>query len=70
MTIPKVVKGAALIGCAVGFIATGLVGFWPGGVNTSRAPLFAAEAGAWCIFLSICYLVFKFVRAGLRRSKH
>jgi hypothetical protein len=69
MTIPRFAKYAVLGVCAIGFIATATVGFWPAILNTTRIPLYAAEVAAWCIFATVSYLVVKFVRAGLRRSK-
>lgn len=69
MTMPSFTKWAALTGCVIGFIATGVVGFWPNVLNVTRIPLYAAVVGAWYIFVTICYLVYKFVYAGLRRSK-
>jgi hypothetical protein len=69
MTIPKFVKYGVLAGCAACFVATAVMGFWPAVLNSTRIPLYTAEVGAWCIFITICYLVFKFVRAGLRRSR-
>jgi hypothetical protein len=69
MTIARFLKYGLLIGSAGCIIATTVMGFWPAILNETRIPLLVAEVGAWCIFASICYLAFKFVRAGLRRPK-
>lgn len=69
MTVPQSVKYVVLAGCAVGFVATALLGFWPSVLIVTRVPLYAGFVGAWCILATVCYLVFRFVRAGLRRSK-
>lgn len=69
MTIPQPVRYVVLAGCAVGFAATALVGFWPSVLSVTRVPLYAGFVGAWCILTTVCYLVSKFVRAGLKRSK-
>jgi len=69
MTIARFLKYLLLIGSAGCIVATAMLGFWPTVLNRTRIPLFVAEVGAWCIFASICYLAFKFVRAGLRRPR-
>jgi hypothetical protein len=65
MSITRFLKYGLLIGSAGCIIATVVIGFWPAVLNRTRLPLFLAEVGAWCIFASVCYLAFKFVRAGL-----
>lgn len=69
MTIVRLLKYGLLIGSACCFIATSVLGFWPTVLDRTRIPLFVAEVGAWCIFASICYLAFKFLRAGLRQAQ-
>jgi hypothetical protein len=69
MNIPKVVKYSVLTGRAACFVSTVMLEPWPSVLNFTRIPLYAAQIGAWCVFVAICYLAFEFVRAGLRRSK-
>lgn len=69
MTVARFLKYTALAGCAAAVIGTVVLGFWPSVLSVTRAPLYAGFFGAWCVFAAICYLIFRFVREGLRRSK-
>jgi hypothetical protein len=69
MTIFKGIKLIVLAVCAAGFVATIVIGLWPEILNYTRLPLIVGYVGAWCTFLTITYLVTKFILAGLKRSK-
>lgn len=69
MRIVRLLKYSVLAGCVACFVATVVLGLWPLGPGKTRIFLYVAQAGAWCIFAAICYVLFRFVRAGLQRSK-
>ena len=69
MTLGRLVKYGLAIGSVGCFVAVAVLGVWPSILNITRAPLYVAQIGALCVFAGICYLTFRFVRAGLSWSR-